>query len=183
VKGVFDAMHKKEVNLLPLIGLFKLTKAVLLFAVAFGLHRLVLRPDVADALHNWAAVIRVDPDSHFAHTLIAKVTGVPRSRLHELGIGTFLYGVMFGVEGIGLVMKKRWAEYVAIFSTTAFLPLEIYELLLRLTMVKGIVFILNVLIVVYLAWQLARSRRRERSTESPAILPIDTSTDRPSSAT
>jgi uncharacterized membrane protein (DUF2068 family) len=150
-------------KMLPLIGVFKLLKAAGLFVVALGLHRL-LRPDQAEILARWAHVVRVDPDNVLFHTLISKLTGLPHRRLAELSLGTFFYGALFATEGIGLLLKKKWAEYFATISTTVFLPLEIYELYKRASALKAIVLIANVAIVIYLIRILLDGRRAKSPT-------------------
>ena len=66
---------------------------------------------------------------------------------------------MFAVEGVGLVLKKRWAEYVTVITTAGFLPVEVYELFHHPRPAKVIVLALNSLIVVYLVWNLYRTRK------------------------
>ena len=47
---------------------------------------------------------------------------------------------------------KRWGEYVAVVGTAVFIPLEIYELLERVTWLRVVAFAFNVFAVVYLLW-------------------------------
>jgi uncharacterized membrane protein (DUF2068 family) len=79
--------------------------------------------------------------------------------LRELSAGTFFYAALLGIEGIGLLLRKRWAEYFTIITTGALLPLEGYELARHVTMVKVIVLLVNAAIVWYLVVQV-RARRR-----------------------
>ena len=81
--------------------------------------------------------------------------------MEEIGLATLLYGTMFLVEGTGLMLMKRWAEYFTVISTAGFLPVEIYEVVVRFRMAKVIVLLVNVLIVFYLVWQLRKTRRAE----------------------
>ena len=41
---------------------------------------------------------------------------------------TFVYSGLFFVEGIGLYLEKVWAEFLTIIITSAFIPLEIFEI-------------------------------------------------------
>jgi uncharacterized membrane protein (DUF2068 family) len=54
------------------------------------------------------------------------------------------------VEGIGLWSLKRWGEYVAVVGTTAFVPLEVYEVVEKVTWLKLVLLAINVAAVVYL---------------------------------
>ena len=140
---------------LLLIGAFKLLKALLLVAFAIGAIRLLHR-DVAATLTRWVHAVRVDPDNRFVHAALTRALGVTHKQLRELSAGTFLYATLFATEGIGLLLRKRWAEYFTIITTALFIPLELYEIAHHFTAVKVAVTLINVLIVAYLA---ARVRR------------------------
>ena len=81
--------------------------------------------------------------------------------LEALGVGAFLYTVLFTVEGIGLWRGKRWAEYLTAIATASFVPLEIYELTHRVSPRRLSALLLNLAIVAYLIYRL---RRREAKT-------------------
>jgi uncharacterized membrane protein (DUF2068 family) len=70
------------------------------------------------------------------------------------GVGAALlgYGVLEGIEAVGLWYTKRWAEYLTFVATTLLLPLEIYELSSRFSLLKLIGFIINVAVVIYLLY-------------------------------
>lgn len=151
-----------------LIGLFRLLKAALLFFVGLGLHHM-LHHDSEQFLRECVHAVRVDPDNRHIHGLIARVTGLNPKTLHELSIGTFAYATLFAVEGIGLVLRLRWAEYLTVISTTGLLPLEIYELIHRPRPAKAIILVVNIAIVVYLVIGLYRSHvaARKQAAASP----------------
>jgi uncharacterized membrane protein (DUF2068 family) len=157
-------LKDQQSKLLPLIAAFKILKACSLFLLAFGLHHLRVGNSESIVL-EWCKTIRIDPDNRIVHSIISKLTGLPASRLHELGIGTFFYGLLFGTEGVGLLLKQRWAEYMTVLTTVTFLPLEVYELVVRphRKMLKACVLLINLAILVYLVINLMKARRRERS--------------------
>ena len=112
---------------LILIGIFKLLKALLLIALGIGALRL-LHKDIGATVVHWTQVLRVDPDNRYVHGMLLKVFRVSPKQLKELSAGTFLYAGLFATEGIGLLLRKRWAEYFTIVTTSLFIPLEISEL-------------------------------------------------------
>src|SRR5262249_37956299 len=134
---------------LVLIGIFKLFKAILLIAVAIGAIHFLHR-DVVRTVTHWTEVLRVDPDNRFVHGLLVRVFRVTPNQLKELSLGTFLYAGLFATEGVGLLLRKRWAEYFTIITTSALIPLEVYELARHFTVTKLIVALVNGLIVGYL---------------------------------
>ena len=95
---------------LILIAIFKLIKALALIAVGVGALK-YLHKDLAASVLHWVEVLRVDPDNRFIHPLLAKAFSVTPKQLKELSAGTFFYAALLGIEGIGLLMRKHWAEY------------------------------------------------------------------------
>jgi uncharacterized membrane protein (DUF2068 family) len=134
---------------LILIGLFKLFKALLLVMVGIGAFKL-LHKDLAGAVVHWVQLLRIDPDNRFIHGLLLKIFRITPKQLKELSVGTFLYAGLFTTEGIGLLLRKRWAEYFTIVTTGGLIPLEIYELWRHCTAAKTVVALINVAIVWYL---------------------------------
>ncbi|MCU0297596.1 MAG: DUF2127 domain-containing protein [Candidatus Nanopelagicales bacterium] len=69
------------------------------------------------------------------------------------GLAMLAYGVVQIVEGVGLWGGWRWAEYLAAVATSAFIPLEIYELVEKPTPLKAAALVVNIAIVVYLVYK------------------------------
>jgi uncharacterized membrane protein (DUF2068 family) len=72
--------------------------------------------------------------------------------LDLVGVAVLGYAVVEGVEAVGLWFQRRWAEYLTFVVTTSFVPLEVYELVHKLTPFKVFALILNVAIVIYLLY-------------------------------
>jgi uncharacterized membrane protein (DUF2068 family) len=143
-----------------LIGLFKLVKALLLITVGIGAIKF-LHKDLSSTVLHWVQVLRVDPDSRYLHGILVRIFRVTPKQLKELSVGTFIYAGLFLTEGMGLLLRKHWAEYFTIITTGLFIPLEIYELAKHFTVVKLAVTVVNVLIVWYLV---ARVRGRSKKS-------------------
>ncbi len=79
-----------------------------------------------------------------------KIFSLRAGTLREVGIGLLAYALLEGAEAIGLWLAQRWAEYLTFVSTTVLLPLEIYEIVNKGTVLKVIGFLINVAVVVYL---------------------------------
>jgi uncharacterized membrane protein (DUF2068 family) len=79
-----------------------------------------------------------------------KLFSLQSGTLRELGIALLSYGALEGVEAVGLWLTKRWAEYLTFVSTTVLLPLEVYEIIHKGTVLKVIGFLINLAVVVYL---------------------------------
>ncbi len=144
---------------LKLIAAFKLVKAFALIAVGVGALGL-LHKDVAAVAEHWINVFRGDPHNHYIDLLLAKLSILDDRRLKELSVGTFVYAAIFLVEGVGLALGKRWAEYFTIITTSSLLPIEIYELVRRVSAGRILVLLINLAIVVYLVFELRSHPKR-----------------------
>jgi uncharacterized membrane protein (DUF2068 family) len=72
--------------------------------------------------------------------------------LRTVGIALLAYGLLEGVEAIGLWLTKRWAEYLTFIATSILLPLEIYEIITRRSALKIVGFLVNLAVVIYLLY-------------------------------
>ena len=138
---------------LRFIAGFKLAKGLLLVAVGVGALRLLHR-DVADVLSSWIAQLHVDPENRHVDRLLGALWGVDDRKLKAVSITAFLYAALLLTEGVGLWFRQRWAEYFTVIVTGSFIPLEVYELVRRVTVTRVCVLSINVAIVWYLIAQL-----------------------------
>ena len=140
---------------LVLIGAYKLLEALALFATGVGLLRYLHR-DISVPVLHWIHILRIDPDNRYIHRLLAKVFSVSPRQLRELSVGSFVYAGLRTIEGVGLVLRKRWAEYFVIIITALFVPIESYELYRRFTPIRFGLLLANVAIVLFLICNLRR---------------------------
>jgi uncharacterized membrane protein (DUF2068 family) len=139
----------KQKSPLLLIALFKLVKGLLLLAVGIGAVKLLHR-DIAETLSDWVDFLRVDPDNRYIHGILARLLNLSPGQLKAASVGTFIYAGLLLTEGVGLLLRKRWAEYFTIITTAGLIPLELYELAKHVTAAKIAILIINIAIVVYL---------------------------------
>ena len=123
--------------------------------MALGAHHLLYR-NVSDFAEQLVDSFRVDPDNRYIHALLEKARYLSAKQLKELSTGSFFYAALVLTEGTGLALRKRWAEYFTIIVTASFLPLEIYELVHRFSIMKIAVLVINLAIVAYLVIRLRR---------------------------
>ena len=70
-----------------------------------------------------------------------------------LAIGAFAYALLEGTEGIGLAMRRRWAEYLTVIATGVLIPFEAYEVVHKVTLFRVGALLLNLAVVGYLAYR------------------------------
>jgi uncharacterized membrane protein (DUF2068 family) len=158
---VLRGAHGRKLALLRLLALERGGRGILLIVAAAGLGRLA-RSHVAVA--DWLGRV-----ARSAQPLGDQIGwDVARSKVleqaqHLLGYsaGTFTliawlvaaYGALQVVEGVGLWGGWRWAEYLAAVATTAFVPLEAYELTDHPTVIKAGALAVNLVAVGYLVFK------------------------------
>jgi len=159
---------------LVLIGVLKLTKALLFILLGVGaLH--LLHKDLVDALMGLIVALRFDPENHFVNLVLEKVALVNPHRLREISIAIFCYAALDIIEGTGLALEKAWAEYLTLILTASFLPWELFEIIRHVTWWKVILLGLNTLVVIYLVFHVqgrmrARAERRGQIADNVKML-------------
>jgi uncharacterized membrane protein (DUF2068 family) len=153
---------------LRLIASWKLLHAVFFTAVGFGLLRL-RHHNVVDFLNAHIIIpYHLNPENRAIYWLLDKADALTSHRLLLLGYAAFFYAALFAAEGIGLFLRKHWAEYLVLFVTASLLPLEVYELFVKLAWWKFAAVVGNLLIVAYLIHRLrldARFKAQQRQAK------------------
>jgi len=166
------AGKEKSGGIVVLIGLFKLVKAALLVLVAVGALELSSRGDTTGPVVSIARAVHIDPDGRLVRWLVHQFAALSPHRLVLISIGTLVYAGLFLLEGVGLVLRKRWGEIVTIVITGSFIPWEVYEAVRHVSPIKLGLLLVNIAIVVYLIVRLrgedkVKSRRRESAAPAP----------------
>jgi uncharacterized membrane protein (DUF2068 family) len=81
---------------------------------------------------------------------LQKTFGYRHDTLVLVAVLLLVYALIELVEAVGLWYARRWAEYLTVVATAAFLPLEIYELTEHISGLKIGTLLLNILAVVYI---------------------------------
>ncbi|HEX4153315.1 MAG TPA: DUF2127 domain-containing protein [Steroidobacteraceae bacterium] len=149
-----DGAPPPRFGVLRTIAIYKLLKVSLLLLAAWGeLH--LHDASFTGKLLSWAS----NRPRGLEHDLVTRAlvlfSGLSESRVHALRFVTLTYAAVFAVEGIGLWMQRRWAEWLTTIITASLIPLEIWELIHKPSIGAVVVIIANVLIVVYLYWHVS----------------------------
>ena len=70
-----------------------------------------------------------------------------------IAISGLLYAALEATEGVGLAMRRRWAEYLTVIATGILIPYEAYEVVVHVTLLKVGALLLNLAVVGYLAYR------------------------------
>lgn len=91
--------------------------------------------------------------------LLDKVINVKRQTLGLSGIAAGLYAVVTAIEAVGLWYQKAWAEILVIGLVGISIPPEIFELSRGITLLKLLVFLVNIAVLWYLLKLFFKHRR------------------------
>lgn len=126
-----------------------------LAAAIFALigHRAQLRTDLYRVLADLqGGLLHSARSGHgFLHE-VSHLLSLRAAKLELLGAVVLGYAVLEGVEAVGLWLQKRWAEYLTFIATVLLLPVEIYELAGRFSVLKLATLAINLAIVAYLIY-------------------------------
>jgi uncharacterized membrane protein (DUF2068 family) len=175
-----SAVRNRAAGLYTIIAV-KAGKGLLLLLLSLGIFSLVgdnLRHELEDLLRG----ISLNPEREFWTALGQDLETIAPESIRWLASGTLLYALLLFVESFGLVLRTFWAAWLAIGETAFFIPIEIFDLVRRPTLVVFGILILNLLIVVYLVRNRERlfhhhqhrpALRATRSADSPSGDPHD----------
>src|SRR6204780_3108755 len=148
-----------RLNVLRTIALYKLLKVLLLLALAYGEVRLSDASLIAK-LVTWASARPLGLEHKVVTWLLEWFSGLNASRVHALRMVTLAYAAVFAIEGIGLWMRQRWAEWLTTIITASLIPLELWELFDRPNVGKAAVLLANIAIVIILIWHVRSKGKR-----------------------
>ncbi len=142
---------KKENTYLKTIALWKLGKGLLLLAFGFSLLFLDIREQWYVRVIEWIDEEIMLPRTTLLYCLLSKVeTFLINTSLKTTAILSLVYATVLCVEGVGVYMEQRWAEWLMVIASASLLPLEIYHLAHKFTVFKVFVILINCFIVWYL---------------------------------
>ena len=136
--------------LLRLISLDRAVHSVLFSILAIVLISVRLQ---FGAVEHWARSLYNDLGAG-GHPLLSSqlqhLLGLRPESVTLLLVMALAYALIEGVEAVGLWRERRWAEYLTVIATAGFLPLEIHELMRKISVFRVAALLINLAIVVYL---------------------------------
>ena len=108
---------------------------------------------MANSLRDLLTQTGQGQSSTFLVRLLGKIGGLDKHLLLILLVTALVYCVVEGVEAVGLWLERRWAEYLTALATAGFLPFEVHELFVRVTVFRVGALVVNVAILVWLLWR------------------------------
>ena len=123
---------------------------LLFISLAIGVLGLIDK-DLVLIGRKLVAYLDLDTDNAFITWALQKLGLISNTAIVGISIGGFAYAGLNLVEAYGLHRRLRWAEWLTVVATGLLIPLEVYEVFHRFTLIRVAALVLNVAIVVYLA--------------------------------
>lgn len=150
----------REAFVMRFLAAERIIRALILYVAAYGVWKFSgSKTAISDALRRWlpdlhrlAAHAHYNLDDAAPMRLVNEALGASGHTLDLVVIGLIAYATIELAEGVGLWVLKRWGEYVAVIGTSIFLPLEIYELTEKFSVLKVITLAINLALVVWLIY-------------------------------
>jgi uncharacterized membrane protein (DUF2068 family) len=150
----------RDTFILRFIAVERAVRGFLLLALAYGVWRFDgSRGALQKVLNSYLPALKpladrfgVDLQESGPVRLIQQAFTARHSTLLLVALGVLAYGTLELVEAYGLWFKKRWGEYVAVVVTALFVPLEIHEIIAKVTWLRVGALLINLFAVAYILW-------------------------------
>jgi uncharacterized membrane protein (DUF2068 family) len=148
----------RDLFILRFLAVERILRGLLIVLAAWAVWRFSNSQDAVRRLFEDDLTAFKPAADHFHYDLdhspvvdsIRKFFDYKKSTLQIVAGALLGYALIEIVEGFGLWWAKRWAEYLTVVATAAFLPLEVYELTEKVSYFKIGTLALNILAVLYI---------------------------------
>lgn len=145
---------------LRVIAVDRLVHFLVLGALSVGIF--LYANNQADLRGDWTRILNAIQGGVGGPVSTTPRSGILRDINHLFTLSTgklYFYGSVFAAyaavnaaEAAGLWRGRRWAEYLTLIEVAVLLPLEIYELTIKVSYLKILTLVVNLLVVAYLLW-------------------------------
>ena len=135
------------------IATLELAKGLVVLAAAIVILFFV-RKDPWDLADGILHLLHISPDGHFAQRFLDWADTLTEAKLWAVAGVALAYSVLRFLEAYGLWYARAWAEWIALISGSLYLPYEIYKLIHRQSLFHIGVLLVNLAIVLYMAYLL-----------------------------
>ena len=157
------------------IALFEAVKGVAALLASIGILRLLHRDsDIRGLALALLWRFHLDPNTQYPELLLHYADLLSTINLRSMAPVAAAYITIRLAEAYGLWKEKVWAEWLGALSGALYIPLEVAHLMHRPTVVNAGVLLANILMVMFLGFQLWRrihARRLELAAAAQAAPP------------
>jgi len=152
--------YTRQLRALRAVASVEFLKGLVVLLAGFGVLSLVHRDAwvVAESFLVW---LHMSPETHYARVFLNLADQVTDAKVWAVAVGALAYSSLRFAESYGLWRERPWAEWLALVSGGIYLPFEIYELARKPDWVRLSILLINLAVVIYMAY--LRMQARERS--------------------
>ena len=147
---------------LDIVAAIEAAKAIVVLLAGFGLLGLLHR-DLHALGEELVAQLHLNPAKKYPHIFIDLMSSLNDTRLWSLAGMALLYSTIRFVEAYGLWKQKTWAEWLALAGGCIYLPFEVYEIYVKVTVVRVSALVFNLIIVLLMTRVLLQKRKNAQS--------------------
>jgi len=134
------------------VAILEPAKGLLVVLVGLGLLSLSRRGhDFESIAKSLLGVLHFNRHRHLSEVFL-NAARLGDTNLIRVAVGAGVYSAMRFAESYGLWKQRVWAEWIALISGASYLPLEVYGLSRRASVAKWVLLLLNLVIVLYMAY-------------------------------
>lgn len=152
--------HDHKLQALRAIASFEVTKGLIVLLAALVVVFMVGR-DPWDFADGMLRLLHISPDHHFAQLFLDWADTLTDAKLWTVAAVGSMYAILRFVEAYGLWYARTWAEWIALISGSLYVPFEIYKLIHRQSLFHISVLVINLAIVLYMAYLLKTGKGRQ----------------------
>ena len=142
------------------IAVFEAVKGVFVLVAGFGLLSL-LHKDAHRIACEFISKVHLNPAQKYPKIFIDLADNITDGRLWFFASLALIYSAFRFVEGYGLWKERVWAEWLAVVSGTIYLPIEIYEVCVKVSLVSIFALVANIVVVGIVTYVLIQKRQTQ----------------------
>lgn len=131
------------------IALFEALKGSVALIFSFILLSLRNR-DLNQAVGELISALHLNPGGWIANRIAGFVSGLTPSYIELFFAAIFSYALLRLIESYGLWRLKAWAQWLGIISGAIYIPIELYDIFTRPSLIGVGILLFNTAIVAYL---------------------------------
>ena len=142
------------------VAIFEAVKGVFVLVAGFGLLSL-LHKDAHRIAFEFISKVHLNPAQKYPKIFIDLADHITDGKLWFLAILALIYSAFRFVEGYGLWKVRVWAEWLAALSGAIYLPIEIYEVCVKVSFVSLFALVANLAVVGLVTFVLIQKNHYE----------------------
>jgi uncharacterized membrane protein (DUF2068 family) len=160
------APAQEPLGFLAWIAVYKLVKACIALSGGILFWKLG-RQDLGEVAHILIHRCHISPGSWLATAIVERMTHIKPDHMRFAALVALLYAVLYCVEAVGLLMQKRWAEWLTVVQTSLLIPLELRQLVHPPRLLPTLALVASVGVVAYLIRRIRHDMLEEEALLQP----------------